>query len=160
MGVMSTVTRITASPVRHGGHALNTKDVMSSVSDSVNPTSAIQWRTNNPTVMKSPRTSTIQRADRAEREAGMYEIGVENGLRHMNADARRHEAHAKLVNGHRVYLGRVADSQVVITAANRALAGKLHGHREAYAAMGHGLDRKAETTDQRVELIAAKYGAI
>ena len=110
--------------------------------------------------MKSPKTSTIARADRAEREAALYEIGVNNGIRHMQADARRHVAHAKLVVGHRDYLGKVADAHLVAAAANRGLAGKLHGHREAYAHLGHGLDRQAETTNQRVEMVAAKYGAI
>ncbi|MFM2430721.1 MAG: hypothetical protein RLZZ511_1934 [Cyanobacteriota bacterium] len=160
MGVMSTVTRITAKPVRHGGHSLNHKEILSPCADALNPTTAVNWSTNNPTVVRTPRTSTVAKADQAERQAGLYEVAVENGIRVMKADAKRHAAHARLAKNHREYLGNVSDAQVEIATANKHLASKLHGHRETYAQLGYSLDRKAVTTEQRIELTAAKYGAM
>jgi hypothetical protein len=160
MGVMSTVTRLGATPARYGGHDLSTKEVLSPVNDAVTPTTRIQWKTDSPTVIRTPKTASVAEADRAERQAAMYDIGVQNGIRVFNAEARRQESHAKLVTNHRDYLGKVADSHLVSAAANRRLAGKLHDMREAYAHLGHGLDRQKQYADQRVEIAAARYGAV
>jgi hypothetical protein len=160
MGVMTTVAKITSKPTRHGGHALAHGEVLNPCADALNPTTAINWRTNNPSVLKSAKTGTVRAADQAEKEAGLYEIAVREGNRIMLAEGRRHEAHARLVEGHRNYQGRVAQAQFEIAGANRTLAGKMHSLREGYANLGYGLDRKAQTVEQQIELTAAKYGAV
>jgi hypothetical protein len=160
MGIMTTVAKIAAKPTRHGGHSLAHGEILNPCADAFNPTTAINWKTNNPKVLKAAKVGSVKAADQAEKEAGLYEIAVNEGNRIMLAEGRRHEAHAKLVLGHRVYQARVAQSQFDIAAANRAMAGKMHGLREGYANLGYGLDRKAQTVEQQIELTAAKYGAV
>jgi hypothetical protein len=160
MGFLSTVLRA-ASPVHHGGSSLKTADVLQSVDDAITAKSSIDWKvSNSPSVLKTPRTATVKEADRAEAEATRYEHAVSEGVRLMNAEARRQTAHAKLVGGPRRYLGKTAKAHFKISAANRSLAGQLHDLSGQYAQLGHSLDRKQDTTEQKIELTAHKYGAV
>ncbi|MBE9182885.1 hypothetical protein IQ268_30580 [Oculatella sp. LEGE 06141] len=161
MGIMTSWTGSKSSKVSHyGGHALRTSNVLDGVSDAINPTTAVNWQTNNPTVRHELTTATIAEADQAEREAAAFDAAVDNGCRVLKAEAKRQQAHAKLVKGHRQYLGATAQSHFEVASANRGLAGKLHGLRESYAQLGYSLDRKEVTVNQKVEMIANKYRGV
>lgn len=160
MGILSTVLQA-AKPVHHGGSSLRTAEVLQSVDDAVTAKTRIDWKvTSSPTVLKHPVTATVKEADRAEAEAGRYEHAVNEGVRVMKAEGRRQTAHAKLVGGHRRYLATTAKAHHKITSANRGLAGQLHQLREQQAQLGYSLDRSEQTTNQKIDLIAHKYGAI
>jgi hypothetical protein len=160
MGILSTVMQAT-KPAHHGGSAMRTAEVLQSVNDAVNAKTRIDWKvTSSPTVLKQPVTATVQEADRAEAEATRYEHGVNEGVRLMKAEGRRQTAHAKLVGGHRRYLATTAKAHYKITSANRGLAGQLHQLREREAQLGYSLDRTEQKTNQQIDLIAHKYGAV
>lgn len=161
MGIMKAWSGIGGSRVaQYGNHNLSTASVLDAVTDGVTPTSKINWRTDTPTVLDTPVTSNMQEADRAEREAVEYQFAVDQGCRKLKAEGTRQVAHAKLVKAHRKYLGEAAQAHVEIAGANHRLASKLHGLREVYAGLGHSLDRKSETADQNIDLIAQKYRGI
>ena len=145
------------SMTHYGGHSMDTQNVLAGVADSVTPMTQINWTTANPTVIHEPKTATMAEADRAEKEAHKFEQAVFHGLRVLRSETKKQQEHAKLVKGHRAYLGETAQCHLEIGSANRGLAGRLQGMREAWAQMGHGLDRKQQTADQRIEMIAAKY---
>jgi hypothetical protein len=161
MGVFQALTKIdgssSASIHHYGGHSLQTGSILDAVSDSINPTTNIEWTVKNPEVLKTPKTVSLAEADKAEREVGDYEHAVSNARRLFNAEARRQEAFAKLVGSHRQYLGRTATAHKTATQANAKLGKHLHGMRDEYAEMGFGLDRKNVTATQRVDTVASKY---
>jgi len=158
MGVYNALTR---QPAHYGGHSIKTESVLgNAVAGGLLPTSEINWQVAVPTVIHDPKGASLSDADRSEKEASDYENAVENACRLLKAETKRQKSHAKLVKGHRQYLGETAQAHFEIAGANRGLAGKLHGLRETYAQIGFSLDRKAETVDQRVEAIASKYRGV
>lgn len=160
MGILSTVIRAT-KPAHYGGSAIRTADVLQSVDDAVNAKTRIDWKvSSSPTVLKQPVTATVKEADRAEAEATRYEHAVNEGVRLMKAEGRRQTAHSKLVGGHRRYLATAAKAHHKISSANRGLARQLYQLSEQQAQLGYSLDRMEQTTNQRIDLIAHKYGAV
>lgn len=153
---MGKLSDIVGGKLEEGGHAVKKPDVFNGLTDQLDPTSDINWQTANPTVVKEAQPATIAQADAAEKQASMFEAGVDHGLRLLKAEAKRQAAHAKLVRGHRQYLGKTAQAHYEVNAANRGLAGKLLGLREQYAQLGFSLERKVQTTDAKVEQIKQK----
>lgn len=159
MGILGAVLR-SVKPSCYGGSNLRTSDVLQAVHEPVTAKSAIEWKNPSPTVLHSPVTATVAQADRAEREAGRYDVAVNEGLRLMAAEGRRQNAHAKLLIGHRRYLRTTARAQHKMVAANRGLASELHHLRVQAAHLGYSLDRSEQRSDQQIEAIAHKYGAV
>lgn len=160
MGILSTVIQ-SVKPAHYGGSNLRTADVLQSVEDGIGPKSSINWKvSSSPTVLREPRTATVREADRAEAEATRYDHAVTQGVRLMDAEGKRQQSHSRLVKGHRRYLGKTAKAHFQISAANRGLAGQLHTIREQSAQLGYSLDRAEQKADQKIELIAHKYGAV
>lgn len=150
---MGKLSDIVGGNLEEGGHAVKKSDIFQALSDQLDPTSQIQWQTNSPTVVRDVRPATLAEADAAEKAASEYEAGVEHGVRLLKAEGKRQKAHAKLVRGHRQYLGTTAQAHFEANAANRGLAGKMLGLREQYAQLGYSLERKVQTTDAKVEQI-------
>ena len=157
MGIMNRWTPNDQDKSQFGGHGMQHSDILNPNSEAITPASGVDWSVAVPTVIKNPQTSSLQQADASEREAGLYKLAVDNGLRRFKAEAKKQEDNARLVRGHRQYLAKTAQAHMEIAAANRGLAGKLHGLREQYAQMGHSLDRKEQETQQKIDLITAKY---
>lgn len=141
----------------YGGHSMQTANVLNGAEGAITPTSQINWSAPVPTVIETPQPASLQQADQAEKEAALFQEAVTNGLRVLKAEGKKQQENAKLVKGHRQYLATAAQSHMEIAGANRGLAGKLHGLREQYAQMGHSLDRKEQTVNQKIDLIASKY---
>lgn len=160
MGIMSKWAGGNKMENHYGGHSMETASVLNGATDAVTPTSKINWSVAVPTVVRTPQPATLQQADEAERQAALFQEAVTNGLRVLKAETKKQQDNARLVKGHRQYLGHTAQAHMEIAGANRGLAGKLHGLREQYAQMGHSLDRKEETVNQKIDLIAAKYKGV
>lgn len=162
MGVMTKLVRGGhGMETHHGGHGMTASNVLQSVPNAITPNSKLDWQVKNaPTVLKAPTTATTAQADKAELQAARYEHAVVEGCRVMKAEGRRQQAHAKLVRGHRDYLGTTAKAHMQVAAANRKLAGNLHELREQYAELGFGLERREQTADQAIHITAHKYGAV
>ena len=140
----------------YGGHSLDTGSVLNAVSDAVDPTSKIQWQVNSPTVIKTPQPATEQQANQAEVEAAAFNNAVTQGLRVLSAEAKRQQDFARLVGGHRRYLGQAAQAHLQVTQSNAKLGRKLHGMREKYAELGLGLDKAADTAAQKINVLKAR----
>jgi hypothetical protein len=160
MGIM---TKWMQSSLANGGALdtnANTEAIFKALGDQIDPTTAIQWQTQSPTVIKRAQGSTLAKADKAERDAALYEQACINGKRALAADLKRQRAHVELVASHRQYMGDVASAHLDAVAANKGLASRLQGMRKTYAELGMGLERKTETVAQAIDITAAKYGRI
>lgn len=160
---MGNMTRWMAGSASKGGTLdanTNPDAVLRAMADQIDPTTAIKWTAQSPTVIKQAQGSTIAKADKAERDAALYEIACQQGKRSLDADLKRQRAHADLVAKHRQYLGDVASAHLDAVAANKGLASRLQGMRKTYAELGMGLERKVETVNQAIDVTAAKYGRV
>jgi len=127
------------------------------MADGIRPDSNIQWTVDSPEMIATPRTATVEEAEKEELEAIEYSNNVANGVRFMKARAKKVKENVKLAVAHRGYLGTVVKAGVAIAGANKALADKLQDARAAYAGMGHSLDQKTQTIDHKVETIKARF---
>lgn len=161
MGIYNSVTKATSrsgAATTYDGHSVTASDVLNVGSGGINPSSTISWEVDTPTLIDKPTKATVEEAEKEELEAIEHQNAVEAGLRVMKARGKKALDNARLVAGHRGYLGKVLKAGIQIAGANRGLAGKMQDARAALAGMGHSLDQKTQSVDHAVEKIKAKYG--
>jgi hypothetical protein len=157
---MTTIQNLRNAPLHHGGHSHEVAAITNAAADGITALTKIDWTTKSPTVIRTPKPTSIQKADQAEMEAFRYKTAVDQGVRVLRAEATRQHANAKLHRAHRQYLGATAEAHLQMSASNTRLASKLQDVRVQQAELGHSLGRRIATADQQVAQVALKYGAI
>lgn len=161
MGIYNSVTKATSrggAATNYDNHSVTSADILQVGAGGITPSSNIEWNPETPTLIDKPYKSTVEEAEKEELEAIEHKNAVEAGLRVMKARGQKALDNARLVSGHRGYLGKVLKAGIQIAGANRGLAGKMQDARAAFAGMGHSLEQKTQTIDHKIETIKAKYG--